>query len=209
MIDGLRPETQNLWRSLDVRQRARFLRHLRWLWESARHRLPLQTTNELARLRTQGRLKILAAHIRAIDVHPGGNGQLDVRVQPRGAEGVRSFAADLVIQATGFNISVKATDHALIRQMENDGIVHADELDLGLATDAEGRLLRADGTPAHGLRCLGTLLRGSVWECSGLPEIRSLAKAIARDMPGELKQKPKPAHARGAAHSSTTLSVVA
>ncbi|MBN8886591.1 MAG: FAD/NAD(P)-binding protein [Rudaea sp.] len=196
VVDGLRSETQNLWRMLDAHERARFLRHLRWLWESARHRLPQQTTNELARLRTQGRLKVLAAHIRSIDTHASERGQLEVRVQPRGAEGVRSFAADLVIQATGFNISVKATDHPLIRQMESEGIAHPDELDLGLATDAEGRLLRADGTPAHGLRCLGTLLRGSIWECSGLPEIRSLAKAIARDMPGELRQAAASAPAR-------------
>jgi uncharacterized NAD(P)/FAD-binding protein YdhS len=209
IMDGLRSDTQSLWRSLDVAERRRFLRHLRWLWESARHRLPLQTTNELARLRTQGRLKILAAHIRSIDLHPGTSDQLDVRVQPRDAESVRSFVADLVIQATGFNISVKATDHPLIRQMENDGIAHADELDLGLATDAEGRLLRADGTPTRGLRCLGTLLRGSIWECSGLPEIRALAKAIARDMPGDLKKAADVTRSVGGTRASTLVSAIA
>jgi uncharacterized NAD(P)/FAD-binding protein YdhS len=198
VIDGLRSETQNLWRMLDARERARFLRHLRWMWESARHRLPEQTANELARLRTQGRLKILAAHIRSIDTHASDRGQLEVRVQPRGAEGVRSFAADLVIQATGFNLAVSATDHPLIHQMVSEGVAHPDELDLGFAADAEGRLLRADGTPARGLRCMGTLLRGSVWECTGLPEIRTLAKVIARDLPGELAQTKRPSHSRAA-----------
>jgi uncharacterized NAD(P)/FAD-binding protein YdhS len=210
VIDGLRAETQNLWRLLDAGERARFLRHLRWLWESARHRLPQQTTNELARLRTQGRLKILAAHIRSIDRHANERGesnpgQLEVRVRPRGAENERSFAADLDIQATGFNISVNATDHPLIRQMVDEGVAHPDELDLGLATDTEGRLLRADGTPAQGLRCLGTLLRGSVWECSGLPEIRTLAKTIARDLPADLKHVTKPSHARTAAMSASAV----
>lgn len=211
VIDGLRPETQNLWRLLDTRERARFLRHLRWMWESARHRLPLQTTNELARLRTQGRLKILAAHIRSIDTHAGERDQLEVRVQPRGAESVRSFAADLVIQATGFNLSVNATDHPLIHQMVSEGVAHPDELDLGFATDAEGRLLGADGKPMHGLRCLGTLLRGSIWECSGLPEIRALAKAVARDLPGELRRIVKPAHSRTSVspHVMATVSAIA
>jgi len=207
VVDGLRAETQGLWRSLDVDERARFQRHLRWLWESARHRLPQQTTNELARLRTQGRLKILAAHIRSIDKHPSEREQLEVRVQPRGAGNVRSFAADLVIQATGFNISVKATDHVLIRQMVDEGVAHADELDLGLIADAEGRLLRADGTPRHGLRCLGTLLRGSVWECSGLPEIRALAKTIACGLPAELRRVAKPASARTSTSSFNAASV--
>ena len=198
VIDGLRLETQNCWRLLDVNERARFLRHLRWMWESARHRLPQQTTNELARLRTQGRLKILAAHIRSIDTHASEKDQLEVRVQPRGAEGVRSFAADLVIQATGFNISVNATDHPLIHQMVSEGVAHPDELDLGLAADAEGRLLNANGNVMHGLRCAGTLLRGSVWECSGLPEIRTLAKSIARDMPAELRHASSPRSATSA-----------
>ncbi|MFT3791688.1 MAG: FAD/NAD(P)-binding protein [Rudaea sp.] len=211
VVDGLRPETQNLWRLLEERERARFLRHLRWLWESARHRLPQQTTNELARLRTQGRLKILAAHVRSIDVHASAADQIEVRVQPRGAENVRSFAADLVIQATGFNISVNATDHPLIHQMVSEGVAHPDELDLGLATDAEGRLLRADGTPRHGLRCLGTLLRGSVWECSGLPEIRSLSKAIACELPSELRRVAKPAATRRPAppHAAALVSAIA
>ena len=209
VIDGLRAETQNLWRLLDTGERDRFLRHLRWLWESARHRLPQQTTNELARLRTQGRLKILAAHIRSIDVRAGERDQLEVRVQPRGAENVRGFAADLVIQATGFNISVNATDHPLIQQMVSEGVAHADELDLGLATDAEGRLLRADGTPRHGLRCLGTLLRGSMWECSGLPEIRAMAKAVACDLPAELRRVAKPASTRSSASSRNTAFVSA
>ena len=214
VIDGLRAETHDLWCRLDRGERTRFLRHLRWLWESARHRLPQQTTNELARLRTQGRLKILAAHIRSIDLHAGERNAstqdvLDVRVQPRGAEGVRSFAADLVVQATGFNISVSATDHPLIRQMVSEGVAHPEELDLGLATDGEGRLLRADGTPRRGLRCLGTLLRGSVWECSGLPEIRVLARAIACDLPAELQKLAKPAHARSFAPTRTTAVVSA
>ena len=211
VVDGLRTETPGLWRSLDTRERARFLRHLRWLWESARHRLPEQTTNELARLRTQGRLKILAAHIRSIDTHASERGQLEVRVQPRGTEGERSFAADLVIQATGFNLAVSATDHPLIHQMVSEGVAHPDELDLGFAADAEGRLLRADGTPANGLRCLGTLLRGSVWECSGLPEIRALAKAIARDLPGELQRAAKSSSSSRAAisRSGTFVSAVA
>ncbi len=210
VIDGLRLETQNLWRSLDAGERARFLRHLRWMWESARHRLPEQTSNELARLRTQGRLKILAAHIRSIDTHAAANGQLEVRVQPRGAESVRSFAADLVIQATGFNLAVSATDHPLIRQMVSEGVAHPDELDLGFAADAEGRLLRADGTASNGLRCLGTLLRGSIWECSGLPEIRALAKIVARDLPGELPNARRPSHSRAATpRASAFVSAIA
>lgn len=194
LIDGLRGETQNLWRSLDLTERQRFLRHLRWMWESLRHRLPPQTADEIARLRTQGRLKIVAGRVLSVD----GHGPLDVRIRPRGAENTRAFVGDLVVQATGFNLGASSTDHGLMRQLLEDGVAQPDALDLGLAADNEGRLLRRDGSPARGLRCLGTLLRGSLWECSGLPEIRALAKAIARDLPGELRD------ARGRAHFAPT-----
>ncbi len=182
LIDGIRPETQNLWRSLDLRERRRFLRHLRWMWESLRHRLPPQTAVELERLQTQGRLDVVAGHILSVD----GDGPIAVSMCSRGTTQTRIFEADLVIQATGFNLGASSSDHPLVRQLVDDGVAQPDELDLGLAADGAGRLLASDGVPAHGLRCLGTLLRGSLWECSGLPEIRALAKAIARDMPGEL-----------------------
>jgi len=196
IVDGLRMQTPQLWRALNDDERKRFLRHLRWLWEAVRHRLPQQTANELAHLCEQMRLEIVAGRIRAIDVHANARNRLDVRVQLRGTSDMRRFAADLVIQATGFNLSIDATDHALVRQMVSEGVVHADALDLGLAADPEGRLLSVDGVPARGLRCLGTLLRGSIWECSGLPEIRNLAKAIARDMPAELREVRKATHSR-------------
>jgi uncharacterized NAD(P)/FAD-binding protein YdhS len=182
LIDGIRPETQNLWRSLDLRERRRFLRHLRWMWESLRHRLPPQTVIELERLQAQGRLDVAAGRVLSVD----GTNPIAVTMRPRGATQTRRYDADLVIQATGFNLGASSSDHPLVRQLVDDGVAHPDELDLGLAADGAGRLLASDGRPAHGLRCLGTLLRGSLWECSGLPEIRALAKAIARDMPGEL-----------------------
>jgi uncharacterized NAD(P)/FAD-binding protein YdhS len=184
VIDGLRADTQALWGLLAADERRRFLRHVRWLWESARHRLPPATAAELARLRMQGRLKIVAGSILSID----GDGPLDVRIRPRGTETTRAFAADLVIQATGFNLAASSSEHALVRQMIDDGTVQPDELDLGFAADGEGRLLGYDRRPARGLRCLGTLLRGSVWECSGLPEIRALAARIADQMPVELER---------------------
>lgn len=183
VIDGLRGETQALWRSLSLGERGRFLRHVRWLWESTRHRLPPSTAADLARLRMQGRLNLVAGRILSIDLN---GAQLDVRIRPRGTETTRAFAADLVIQATGFNLAASSSSHVLVRQMIDDGVAQPDPLDLGLAADAEGRLFGCDRRPARGLRCLGTLLRGSVWECSGLPEIRALARRIADEMPAEL-----------------------
>jgi uncharacterized NAD(P)/FAD-binding protein YdhS len=39
IIDALRPHTQQLWKSLNIEERRRFMRHLRPFWESHRHRV--------------------------------------------------------------------------------------------------------------------------------------------------------------------------
>ena len=35
---------------------------------------------------------------------------------------------------------------------------------------------------------IGTLLRGALWECTALPEIRMLAPRLAQEMPAEIAQ---------------------
>ena len=61
-------------------------------------------------------------------------------------------------------------------------------LGLGLYADVDGRLLRADGSPVPGLRAIGTLLRGTLWESTSMPEIRAFAGKLAREVPEEFRQ---------------------
>jgi uncharacterized NAD(P)/FAD-binding protein YdhS len=183
LIDGLRQATTPLWQALPANERARFLRHLRGLWELKRHRMPPQTAEAIERLRAEGRLTIATGRVAAIE----GHGPLEVRIRSNDARSSGPLAADFVIQATGFNTSVGDTRHRLVRQLLDEGLVRADALGLGLAADHQGHLLRPDGTPMIGLRAIGTLLRGALWECTAFAEIRALARSIARDLPGDLR----------------------
>jgi len=178
VLDALRPHTPHLWRQLDLRERARFLRHLRPIWDVARHRLPPQTAAAIEGLRASGRLQVLAARVLAVD----GDGPLQLQLRPRGGERPLRVAADFVVQATGFDSAAQATSHALTRQLVADGLAVPDPLGLGLAARPDGRLLRPDGGAWDGLRTIGTPLRGTSWECTGMPEIRSLARTIAHDL---------------------------
>ena len=47
VINGLRSSLQDIWRSLPVEEQARFLRHVRPLWDAHRHRLPLEVHGRL------------------------------------------------------------------------------------------------------------------------------------------------------------------
>ena len=178
VIDGLRPVTTQLWSALDGAERSRFLRHVRWLWEASRHRMPPASARQIGDLRASGRLRVVAGHVHDVC----GSAPLAVYWRARGRRRPERSEACLVIQATGLGTDVRNTDHALMRQLVGEGLVGADVLGLGIAADAGGQVLRPDGSPWPRVHAIGTLLRGKLWECSGLPEIRSSAQRLAASL---------------------------
>ena len=95
-------------------------------------------------------------------------------------------------QATGLQTAVQRTSHRLLRQMFESRLVRADRHGLGIDADTAGRVMRADGSAEGGMRVIGTLLRGALWECTALPEIRTMAARFARELPFELGRGRKP-----------------
>ena len=174
VVDGIRPVTVPLWQGLPMDERRRFLRHLRWLWEAARHRVPPASAQALQDLQAAGRLQIGAARVLAVE----GDGPLQVRVRGRGAEAPSVLEADLVVQATGLEMSA-GTATGLPRQLLERGLVALDALRLGLAGREDGRLLEPGGEVQPGLSAIGPLLRGTLWECTAMPEIRVAARNLA------------------------------
>jgi len=187
VVDGLRPATVELWRSLDIAQRRRFLRHVRWVWEIARHRMAPQTAQVIERLQDEGRLRVVAGRVRRIE----GSAPLAMTYRRRDDGTTRRLSVDLAIQATGLQTAVQRTSHRLLRQMFESRLVRADRQGLGIDADTAGRVMRADGTAEAGIRVIGTLLRGTLWECTALPEIRALAARFARELPFELGRERK------------------
>jgi uncharacterized NAD(P)/FAD-binding protein YdhS len=140
VIDGLRPVTVELWRSLDTLQRRRFLRHVRWAWEAVRHRMPPQTAQAIELLRDEGRLSVVAGRVRRVD----GPSPLTLTYRRRDDGSAQTIAADLAIQATGLQTAVQRTSHRLLRQMFQAGLVRVDAHGLGIDADVHGRVTRTD-----------------------------------------------------------------
>jgi uncharacterized NAD(P)/FAD-binding protein YdhS len=107
-------------------------------------------------LRASGRLRVIAGHVHDIC----GESPLAVYWRPRGRRRPERMEMDLVIQATGLGTDVGNTDHPLIRQLVDEGLIGAEAHGLGLAAGADGQALRPDGTPWTRVHVLGTLLRG-------------------------------------------------
>lgn len=175
VLDGMRPLNPRLWRRMDMARRRQFLRHLRWLWEAARHRLAPASAQAIAQLREQGRLQVHAARVLKVD----GHGPLEVTVRDRATQRVHTLGADRVVQATGLDTAVAYTEHTLLSRLLRDGLAMPDALQLGVAAHPGGQLLNARGEPQVGLYAIGSLLRGNLWECSAIPEIRAAAHQLA------------------------------
>ncbi|MDF3982512.1 FAD/NAD(P)-binding protein [Luteibacter sp. PPL554] len=176
VIDGMRPYTQSLWGDLPEAERARFLRHARWAWERARHRMPPQVTASVVALEKAERLVRRRGRMRSVALSP--EGHLDVvRAMPGGNTVTDAF--DVVVQTVGLNTDTQRTEHRLVRQLVVDHLVKPDPLGLGFAAQADGHLLDAEGKPRANLFAIGSLLRGALWESTAIPEIRKQAQSVA------------------------------
>lgn len=175
ILDSLRPHTSSLWRELDVEQRARFLRHARWAWERARHRMPPQVGRSMAALESAGRLHRLRGRMKSVELI---GDKLQMHLASACAATPQMLEADLVIQTTGMNTDIRRTPHPLIGQLLTNGHVASDSLGLGMQAAPDGRL-------AHGsehwpnLFAIGSMLRGTLWESTAMPEIRQQARSLA------------------------------
>lgn len=176
IVDGMRSVNARLWQSLTVRQQRRFLHHMRWLWEAARHRMAPASADAIGQLVDEGRLQVHAARVLAVDGHD----RLQVRLRHRKTQVLDTQYADRVVQATGLDTTVAFTRHPLMMQLIEDGLVRPDALQLGLVATPDGALIDAQGRLQRGLYAIGSLLRGSLWECTAMPEIRVAAQGLAR-----------------------------
>jgi uncharacterized NAD(P)/FAD-binding protein YdhS len=187
VIDGLRPHTPGLWAELPLEQRARFLRHARWAWERARHRLPPPVSDALAALERDGRLQRRRGRLQAAQPHGDG---VRLTLAPTRGDAAATIEADLAIQTVGLDTDVARSHDPLVRQLVTNGHVMPDPLGLGMQATMDGRLLH-DGRPWPGLFALGSLLRGTLWESTAMPEIRQQARGLAAHLRGE---PPAPHH---------------
>jgi uncharacterized NAD(P)/FAD-binding protein YdhS len=173
VVDSLRPHTSALWQALPGVERARFLRHARWAWERVRHRMPPQVAEAMAALEHSGRLQRTRGRMLAVNLV---DDALRVRIGHAGV--TRTLHADLVIQSTGLETSVQHTTHPLVRHLLHNTHVESDPLGLGLCADRDGHLQHGGESWPH-LFALGSLLRGTLWESTAMPEIRLQVRHVA------------------------------
>jgi uncharacterized NAD(P)/FAD-binding protein YdhS len=115
---------------------------------------------------------------------------LRVALRSRASQLVSTLEADLVIQATGLDTALAYTEHKLLCSLLDHGLAVADPLQMGIIAEADGQLINSSGQPQRGLFAIGSLLRGSLWECTAMPEIRKAAHRVATHLSEEFVSAP-------------------
>lgn len=157
-FNALRPVTQQLWRSFSEEEQSQLLRHARRYWDVHRHRMSETVADELRRLREKG----------IVDVRRG-----DAHIAALTGE------YDAVILCTGPD-DAALRDAPPLAGLIGDGMACEGPHAMGVATDADtGQLIAAGGRLVPGLYAIGTLRRGTLWESTAVPEIRTQARRLA------------------------------
>jgi len=176
VIDSLRPVTARIWKSLPQEEQRRFLRHLRSHWEVHRHRIAPEIGDVLADMKAEGRVFTYAG--RMIRYSEQG-GLATVSYRDRASRRKKSMKVNRVINCTGSETDCRRIDNSLIASLFAQGLARPDPLFLGLDTDDDGALCDFNGVPSTSLYAIGPMRKGSLWETTAVPEIRTQAAQVA------------------------------
>ena len=181
VINHVRNLAPQLWQRMPLRERQRFLRHLRPYWDTHRHRLPRQTLAEIENLRAERTLSIAAGRILRLEAVAEG---VRVTWRPRGSSTHATLLVDRVINCTGPNYDPRRSEDPLLISLLDQSLAVPDALGLGIRTAAFGALLGAQGRCTPGLYYVGPMLRPDHWESTAVPELREHAVRLAQHLTG-------------------------
>lgn len=189
IIGSLRAATPTLWQALSIKERRRFIRHLRTFWDTHRHRCAPALGRLLDAERADGSLHVLAGRVAGYEDHADG---VEVLWKPRGAERLERLSVGCVINCTGPESDTRTTRESLIAQLRDEGLLTPDDLGLGLLVDAEYRLVDQNGRSSPVLHYVGPFLRAQHWEATAVPELRRHVAALSAALRRSLSEQAQP-----------------
>ncbi|MCX5516322.1 FAD/NAD(P)-binding protein [Kaistia algarum] len=176
VLDAVRTQGPAIWAALPLAERRRLVRHLRAYWDVHRFRVAPQVEAALDRRIAAGGLDLFAASIAGAELQ---DDVFEVALRRRRLSEVVSHHFDSVLVATGPAHGAILETAPLLIDLARQGLVKADPVGLGIATDEQGHAIGADGTPVDTLFIGGPLARGTFGELMGLPEVAAYAKRVA------------------------------
>jgi uncharacterized NAD(P)/FAD-binding protein YdhS/tetratricopeptide (TPR) repeat protein len=178
-IDSLRGISTTVWRQLSDECRAELLRTDGRRWNQLRHRADGELTAWLHSRLDAGEL---VAHRGEVAGARDIGGGVEVVL----TDGT-TLTVSQVVNCTGPDDRLATRDDALVLNLLASGMVRPGPLGLGVACEADGRVIAGDGTPSP-VWAMGALRKGELWETTAIPEIRVQAGVVARQVLAALPQ---------------------
>jgi uncharacterized NAD(P)/FAD-binding protein YdhS len=177
VIDSLRPFTQEIWRSLSLNERRRFLRHVRPYWDVHRHRVAPAIGATLASQIQQGQIEIHAGRIETYDEDRDG---VEVTYHARELGQLKRLRVDRVINCTGPENDCRKADDPLLTNLMRQKLALPDPLFLGLDVSPDGAVIHASGDASDFLYAIGPVRKGNLWETIAVPDLRVQVSELSR-----------------------------
>jgi uncharacterized NAD(P)/FAD-binding protein YdhS len=176
VVDAVRPKTQEIWLSLSIDDKIRFMSHIRHLWGVARHRLPKEIFEQMQKLISDNKLQIIGGRIQDIEEN---NENITVSYKERKTQLIKELEVQRVINCTGPKTDLQKIDDMLVVNLLKRGLIMPDEMKLGINALPDGTIIQKDHSVSTKLFTIGSLLKGILWESTAVPELRTQTQSLA------------------------------
>jgi uncharacterized NAD(P)/FAD-binding protein YdhS len=177
----------DVWQTMPLPDRKRFLRHLRPWWDVHRHRMAAAVADRIDAARASGQLRIMVGRIRDYVIH---DDLVRVLYRPRHQNDVTTIDVSRVINCSGPGADYDRIQEPLIRHLLEEGTVRPDPLRLGLDVTGNCALLNRQGAISRRLFAVGPVTKGTFWEMTAVPDIRRQTEKLAEYLAGLVKAAP-------------------
>ncbi|HEX3989399.1 MAG TPA: FAD/NAD(P)-binding protein, partial [Verrucomicrobiae bacterium] len=188
LVDKLRPVTQRIWQDFSLFEKRQFNRHFRTRWNVTRHRIAPEIHQQLREAIAGGGLEVIKGHLVECDEV---SGKMTVSVESNGKR--RAIEAGAVINCTGPKENYVPSESTLFNNLFFRGLIQQDAMNMGIKAAPNFGVVDRDGNISEILFAIGSLLKGTLWESTAVPELRSqtfrLAEIIARQLEKNAAEK--------------------
>lgn len=186
VIDSVRVKTQEIWAALSLEDKRQFLRHIKYKWGIARHRLPAHIHRKLQQLRVDKKLVSCKASLQNLDEN---NNSVTVTFYDKKLQQTQTINVARVINCTGPVSDITRSDNKLIKNLVTNNLIAPDPLKLGINASFDGEIIDATGNISDTLFTLGSHMKGILWESTAVPDLRVQADRLAGLLLNKIYQK--------------------
>ncbi len=176
VTDSLRCFMPAIWQSLSIKEKRRFLRHVRPYWEVHRHRVAPEIGCLVEQQIGAGEIETHAGRIVACREQEN---RTEVTFRDRKTGKLAHLIVDRVLNCTGPETDCRKLNHPLLNDLLRQGLVRPDALHLGLDVTADGAVMDAQGMASNLIYAVGPTRKGQSWESTAVPEIRQQIAELA------------------------------